>query len=60
MHPEVPKTKLQPKIVSIELSIMSCSTPTDKSTESVQGLFKVDIDEEMFNGQDQVFDGFTL
>ena len=42
LHPEVPKTKLQPKIVSIELSVMSCSTPSEKSdisTESIQGMF---------------------
>lgn len=46
LHPEVPKTKLQPKIVSIELSVMSCSTPSEHSIDSVQGMFKVDFIEE--------------
>jgi len=41
-QPEKLRRKLEPKIVSIELSVMSCSTP-EKDEESLNGLFKVDI-----------------
>jgi len=34
-HPEKPRPKLEPKIVSIELSVMSCSTPSEREEDSI-------------------------
>lgn len=42
---------------------MSCSTPSDHSSDSIQGLFKLEIDEDtqlVPSDQNQVFDGYTL